>query len=302
MSDIRLFRLDGGKGEEVPGSASVLEKSLQTLIENNLETLLGVRLVKSEHYTGLKHGGRVDTLGIDENDGPVIIEYKRATNENVINQGLFYLDWLIDHKAEFQLLVEKAIGRDVAEKIDWEERRLICIAGGFTRYDEHAIQQIDRTIDLIQYRRFGDNLLMLELVNASTGGETVSEETTTAPTPTYRTISQTLDGMQGTLRDLYDELRAYLKALGGDVQEKVTMYYVAFKRIKNFACVEVHPGKGAVTVFLKVDPDLLPLVPGFTRDVREIGHFGTGDLEVTLRNREDLEKAKPLIQQSYEAS
>jgi RecB family endonuclease NucS len=56
-----------------------------------------VRFLASEHATGRVHGGRIDTLGLDENHAPVIIEYKRAINENVINQGLFYLDWLLDH-------------------------------------------------------------------------------------------------------------------------------------------------------------------------------------------------------------
>ena len=87
MSDIKLFSLDGGIAHEIAGTAVVLERSLQILIENNLEALLGVRLLASEYSTGPKHGGRIDTLGIDENGSPVIIEYKRATNENVINQG-----------------------------------------------------------------------------------------------------------------------------------------------------------------------------------------------------------------------
>ena len=35
---------------------------------------------------------------------------------------------------------------------------------------------------------------------------------------------------------------------------------------------------------------------------RNIGHWGTGDLEITLRNRDDLEKAMPLLAKSYEVS
>ena len=92
MTAIELFTLEGGSATEILGSATVLEKSLQHLIEQNLEAMLGIRLLESEYSTGPKHGGRIDTLGIDENASPVIIEYKRATNENVINQGLFYLD------------------------------------------------------------------------------------------------------------------------------------------------------------------------------------------------------------------
>ena len=52
----------------------------------------------------------------------------------------------------------------------------------------------------------------------------------------------------------------------------------------------------------RIDPDEVDLLPGFTRDVRGVGHYGTGDLEVRIRTLEGLERAKPLFQQSYEAS
>ena len=58
--------------------------------------------------------GRMDSIGIDENNSPVIFEYKRSTSENVINQGLFYLDWLLDHKADFKLLVIEKFGMEVS--------------------------------------------------------------------------------------------------------------------------------------------------------------------------------------------
>lgn len=91
MSDIKLFRTSAQGVQELPGQSVAVEKSLQTLIEQNSEAFLGVRLLASEYATGKTHGGRIDTLGLDENGCPVIVEYKRALNENVINQGLFYL-------------------------------------------------------------------------------------------------------------------------------------------------------------------------------------------------------------------
>ena len=60
----------------------------------------------------------MDSIGIDENNSPVIFEYKRSSSENVINQGLFYLDWLLDHKADFKLLVIEKLGMEVADQID----------------------------------------------------------------------------------------------------------------------------------------------------------------------------------------
>jgi predicted transport protein len=57
-----------------------------------------------------------------------------------------------------------------------------------------------------------------------------------------------------------------------------------------------------ITAFVKVDPKSLELKPGFTRDVTDIGHYGTGDLEITIDSDEDFEEAKPLFAKSYEAS
>lgn len=90
MADIKLFDVNGDDVRELTGQSVTIEKELQTMIENHLETFLGVKFLASEYTTGRRHGGRIDTLGIDENNVPVIIEYKRTTNENVINQGLFY--------------------------------------------------------------------------------------------------------------------------------------------------------------------------------------------------------------------
>lgn len=300
MSDIKLFRITKGVAEELAGESVSLEKSLQILIEKNLEILLGVRFLASEYSTGKTHAGRIDTLGLDENGCPVILEYKRALNENVINQGLYYLDWLLDHKAEYKLLVLDKIGSKEAEAIDWSSPRLVCIASDFTRYDEHTVQQINRNIELVRYRRFGDELILFELVNATTAFEGQPEKQ--GGGNQYKTASDSVTSLEGPLLDLFESLKAFLSAMGDDVQVRTLKYYLAFRRIKNFACVELHPKKGCLTVFVKVDPATIQLEPGFTRDMRQISHFGTGDLEVTIRTASDFERAKPLLLKSYEAN
>jgi len=308
MSDIKLFNIQGKKVSELSGSSVELEKSLQTLIENNLEAFLGVRFLTTEHPTGLRQRGRIDTLGIDENGCPVIIEYKRSSNENVINQGLYYLDWLLDHKSDFRLLVLEKFGKQHAEQIEWTSPRLICIAGDFNRYDEHAVQQIPRNIELIRYRKYGDGFLLMELVNVTTPSnskESNIPEASKKVKNKYQTVSGYLEKSSQEQKDRYESLRSFMLALGDDVQEKTCKNYFAYKRIKNFACVEVHPQSSLILVYLKLDPDIVDLISlgnDFARDVRNIGHFGTGDLELRLRNSEDLEKAKPMILKSYEVS
>jgi predicted transport protein len=303
VSDIKLFQINGPEVWELAGQSVAVEKSLQTLIEKHLEAFFGVRFLASEYSTGKTHGGRIDTLGLDENGCPVIIEYKRALNENVINQGLFYLDWLLDHKGEFTLLALKRIGPEAADGIEWSSPRLMCIAGDFTRYDEHAVQQINRNIELIRYRRYGDSLVLFELINATTAQTTEPGEAPTDKGPkVYKTVSEYLAQAKDDLRDRFEALKAFLLALGDDVQMKTLKFYFAFKRIKNFACVEIRPQTGTLLAYVKVNPDTVPLAEGFLRDVRHIGHFGTGDLEITIDSDEALERAKPFLVQSYEAS
>ncbi len=310
MSDAKLFRLGQNSVEELKSSSVAVEKSLQALIERHLDTFLGVRCLASEYSTGKNHGGRIDTLGIDENGSPVIIEYKRALNENVINQGLFYLDWLMDHRADFKWLVMDRIGKEAADGIDWSAPRLLCIAGDFTKYDEHATKQINRSIELIRYRRYAEEFLLLELVNATisdTGDREPHKPPPNGNDPTpkkgaYLTIEDRLNQATPDVQDRYEALKSYLLALGGDVQLKPAKDYFAFRRLKNFACVEVHPQLKRISLYLKVDPDSVTLEAGLTRDVRKIGHFGTGDLEVAVHTDEDMERAKPLILKSYAAS
>lgn len=172
MADIKLFNIKGNVKEYQSGTVT-LEKELQTVIEQNMETFFGVTFLSSEYRT--TDGGRMDSVGIDENHCPVIFEYKRSMKDNVINQGLFYLNWLLDHKDSFKVLVIERLGLEAADHIDWSMPRVICIAGDFTKYDESAIKQMNRNISLIRYKKFGEDLLMFEQINENIAA-TATEE------------------------------------------------------------------------------------------------------------------------------
>lgn len=217
-----------------------VERSLQRLFEQHLEALLGVRFLASEYSTGPNHGGRIDTLGLDEDGCPVIIEYKRALNEAVINQGLFSLDWLADHQGDFLWLVTHRLDRQAAESVQFENARLICIAGDFTRYDEHAIRQINRNIELIRYKRFDDDLLLLELVSRAATDTAKPPKAQKSPKTQYATVTELLERSSPQLQDFYQAVDDFLRGLGDDVQMVITKFYLAYRRLRNFCCVEVH--------------------------------------------------------------
>ena len=300
MSEIRLFSILD-KVVQLKDTAVALEKELQTLIENNLETFFGVRFVKSEYAIT---DGRMDSIGLDENNSPVIFEYKRSTNENVINQGLFYLDWLLDHKAEFEALVKEKLGQSIADSVDWSVPCVMCIAKDFTKYDEHAVKQMQRNIKLIKYKKYGKELILFELINNPTTKPI--EETSDKVVSTKRTSSnmkshsEKLESMNEEAKNIYVSVCDYIESLGDDISMNQVKYYVAYKKIQNFVCIEVY--KDAVTLYLKLDPKAFSLEDGFSRDVSKTGHRGTGDLELSLKTFEDFEKAKEYISKAYENS
>jgi len=313
MSDIKLFHYANNGARELAGKSAAVERTLQRLIESQMDTFLGVRFLSTEYSTGAKYRGRIDSLGLDENGCPVIVEYKRHSNENVINQGLFYLDWLLDHKADFQLLVMKQLGKDEADRIEWGGTRLLCIAADFTRYDEHAVAQINRNIELIRYKLFGEDLLLLELVNGASATSTPSASeldkplverparTPAASTLAMKTHADQLASASPELLALFEQTRSFILAQGDDIIEKPLKLYVAFRRLKNFVCMSLISKQDPhVFLILKLDPASVTLEKGFTRDVTNIGHWGTGNLEVVLREPADFEKAKSLIERTYQ--
>jgi predicted transport protein len=83
-----------------------------------------------------------------------------------------------------------------------------------------------------------------------------------------------------------------------NVVETPPKLYTAFRRTKNFACVKVQAKD--LKVWVKLDPATFAFEPGFSKDVSKIGHHGTGDIELSVGDVVALEKAKPLIEQSYQ--
>lgn len=310
MSDIKLFRFSKNGAQELPGRTAPLEKKLHTLMEKNLECFLGIRLVAGEYSTGKNHHGRIDTLGLDENGCPVILEYKRHTNENVINQGLYYLDWLLDHRAEFKLLVLERYGKQAASQLEWDGARVLCIAGEFTKFDLHAVAQIGRNIELIRYRFFSDDLILFELLTSQASQQGAPKgakgQAPSAPAPSEEepaakgSLARQIAGMSPDIANLWEEILDYIRGLGEDVNIRFLRHYVACSRLKNFVCL--HPLKSEIVLWLKLDPASISLEPGFTQDVSSKGHLGTGNLEVRITNEAALAKALPLIERAYEES
>lgn len=295
MSDFKLFSIKNDV-VELPASQVSLEKELQTLLEKNMQTFFGVTFLRSEYKIT---NGRMDSIGIDENNCPVIFEYKRSLNENVINQGLFYLDWLLDHKANFQLLVMEVLGKNKADLIDWSAPCVICIANDFTKFDTHAVNQMQRNIKLVKYRKYGDDLIALEFLNTPQVQALVDDSAPLVAKNSKgdKTFRQHLEETSEAVRTLYTSIHDYILSLGDDISENQLKLYIAFKKVKNIVCIEVYQNN--ILLHLRLNPDTVTLQAGKIEDVRNKGHWGTGDLRLIVRNPEDFENIKPLLDRAY---
>jgi len=285
------------------------EKQLQAMVEANLGPVFSCRLVASEFSTGAQHLGRIDTLALSEDNNPVILEYKKVESSELINQSLFYLAWLSDHRGDFEVAAQRALGPKV--NVDWSAVRVICIAPNFRRYDLHAVQVMGADIELWTYRLFKNNSIFFEevfqrsLTAADTGTSTkghgprltAGKKAAITRAQGVYTFEQHLVNKPQPVKDLALAVDEFITRLDSAIQVAPKKHYVAYKTTKNIVCMEVQ--RRQVVLFLKLDPRIHKGPNGISRNVAPIGHFGTGDLEVTVKSAADLEAAKPFIELAY---
>lgn len=307
-----LFQIDNKKLKLIRPKDFNLEKEIQTLIEQNLTTVFNCRFVATEFPTGAEHAGRIDTLALSEDDNPVIIEYKKVESSELINQSLYYLSWIKDHKGDFQVAANKTLGEKV--EIDWNDVRVICIAPGYKKYDLHAVQMMGANIELWQYRLFENGTFYLEEIfrRSATVAFDISllangknpvmveagkKAAITRATGSY-TFEEHIEGIDESTKQIVFDLHDYILGLGESVEETPKKFYIAYKVTQNFVCMEIKKNK--VILYLKLDPSELTNIPYNGRDVREIGHIGTGDFEITIKTGSEIEEASKYIKMAFE--
>ncbi len=232
------------------------EQEIHKLISDNLETILGVKFLASEYPFS---DGRIDTLGIDDNNSPVIIEYKKTKSSDVILQALFYKNWLVDHKADFKLLCREKLGENV--QIDWSNPRVIIIAQEFNKWDKFAIQQMGGNIELKEYKLYEDNRLYLEDL-------VVKEEKPGKPGEIPKDIESYIKNRQprDDVEAIFRMLIQKIEEISTDIRSIVAKTVISYRTTRNFASVQlyktvvrVHLTFGEVPeqtgVFSKVDPN-----------------------------------------------
>ncbi len=342
MADDIFIIQDNGTLIEMTETEYDSEALLQDLLANYPKLLAGGQidtasprrwlLIKREMGIPAEDEGEerwsVDHLFLDQDAVPTLVEVKRSSDtrirREVVGQMLDYaanavVYWPVEQlRADFEKnsgdpdgQLAKVLGEEVDPEDFWQRVKTNLQAGKIRmlfvadvippelrRIVEFLNQQIDPAevlaVEIKQYVGQGMKTLVPRVF-----GQTAEAETRKGRKG--KTESEQLAQASQEIKSLYEQLKAESCGLGTDVQVMHLKYYIAFKRNgNNFASVQVQAD--GLVVFAKVDPASITLEEGFTKDMRNVGHQGTGDLRITIRSKGDLAKAASLLRKSYEDS
>jgi predicted transport protein len=289
-----IFKIAGKKVEKIKPtqfSGSDKEKQLQTLIESNLETLFDMTFVFSEFST--THGGRIDTLAIDTDKRPVIIEYKADKSATVLLQGLYYMDWLVENKAEFEKVVRSRLAKEIP--INWSSGvRLVLIARSFEIWDKFAVNRIKEEVELYEYTLYENNELKLDKTTLPKDFRGHSKTSITSISE-YSIEDHLKKTQLESIKSCINELRDRINSISDDIDERPTKDHIKFKSTVIFFAIYVQKKQYWADVKLprqevkEAFPDL---------DVRP--HKDEVFTHIRCNEKTDIEWLVTLAQQAYE--
>src|SRR5690554_377000 len=224
--------------EQIKEQPFKLEKEIQSLTEQNLQTIFGFDFVRSEFAIG---NFRLDTLAFDKDSSSfVIIEYKRDKNFSVIDQGYAYLSLMLNNKADFILEYNENKNNFLKrDDVDWSQSRVVFISPSFTSYQKEAINFKDLPIELWEIKRYSNQTVSYNQIQTSGAQEsikTISKQDEVIEKVTREikvfTEQEHLEGIPDEIKELYEKFKNAILNLDG-IEVKPKKLYIAFVADRN---------------------------------------------------------------------
>jgi predicted transport protein len=300
-----LYQITGDLIKEISETSFVLEKDIQKIVEKNLKSILNLDFIATEFELD---GLRIDSLGYDnESNSFVIVEYKKDRNFSVIDQGFAYLSLLLHNKAEF-ILKYNEVRKTMLKRdgIDWSQSRVIFISPYFTTYQRKAIEFKDLPIELMEVKRYSNNIILFNKIETVEKTESITR--IVRRNPTAREIVQEikvyseeshLEGTDENIKTLYQELKNNILLFDNNIQVKPKKLYVAFFLHSTFIYVIIK--KSRIDLVLNLKKGSLIDTKNIAKDVSNIGHWGNGDYLIKMTDSANIGYIISLIRQSFDA-
>jgi predicted transport protein len=303
---MKLFTIKGNKLNNVSGRDFKLEKDIQNIVENNLEGLFNLQFVKSEMTI---KNFRVDTLAFDpENRSFIIIEFKKGRNYSVIDQGYTYMSLLLNNKSDFILEYNENCGGQLKrDDVDWSQSKVIFISPSFTDYQKHSVNFKDVPFELWEIKQYENNLIGF-VQHKTTSDESIATTIIGQEENIVRSVSQEVrinkeedhinhKKVTESTKQLYADIKERILNIGPDIEIIPRKMYIGYKRKNNFFSIYI--GKNELWCWINLKKGDLDDPKGICRDVSNIGHYGPGDYDLTIKIDSDLDYVMFLINQSY---
>jgi predicted transport protein len=240
-----IFKLKNQKLIPVKEIGFNLEKDIQRLTENNLETIFGLEFVASEFNL---ENFWIDTLAFDpETKAFVIIEYKKQQNISIMDQGQTYLNLLLDHKAEVLLEYNERKNKNLKRKdVMWDQTRVIFIAPSFTPYQKRALHP-KLPFELWEVKKYEENLIIYNqiepLILARTGQPVPSLSGRAGKEIKINTVEDIINKCSPFQKEAIRAIEEIVFELGTEIKETVGKGSISFKTQKSFLLIWPQIGK-----------------------------------------------------------
>ncbi len=280
-----------------------LEKDIQKLFEQNLGLVTNLKLIKSEFII---KNNRIDTLAFDaESKSFVIIEYKRNQNYSVVDQGVSYLNLMLEYKADFIVEYNETQKGNLKRKdVDWSQSKIIFVSPSFTDFQKQSSNFKDLAIELWEIKQFENEIIVVNPIKKSKSAPSIkqvqqnddSEISKVAKEIKVYTEEEHLEGKSDSVIELYEIYKNAITNLVSGIDIEPKKLYIAFKKNKNIADIVVL--KNGLKIFINLKKGDLDDPKKIARDVSSIGHWGNGDYEIIVSNTDNLEYIMSLIKQA----
>jgi predicted transport protein len=296
-----IYLNTNNKLKEVEERAFKLERDIQRVFEENLNTIMQLTLVRSEFTIKDR---RIDTLAYDaQTNAFVIIEYKRDKNISVFDQGITYLGLMLANKADFVIEYNEQLKKNMKrDDVDWTQSRIVFVSTSFSEYQIAAADFRDFSIELWEAKQFEDNLIAINPIKKTKTAPSIKP--VTQQSETYKRVTDEIKvytedehiaHASDEIAELYVKFRDAILNLDSAIEVKPLKFYVAFKKDTNIADIEVL--KNSLKIFINSKYGTLDDARALARDVRLVGHRGNGDYQIQVENDKDLEYIMSLIKQ-----
>ena len=299
---MKIFTSKKGQLSQLKQQKFKLEKDIQRLFEENLTLLSGYIFIRSEF--SIKNS-RIDTLAFDpETQAFVIIEYKRQQNSSVVDQGISYLNLMLEYKADF--IVEYNEKQKFPLKrndVDWSQSKVIFVSPAFNDFQIQATNFKDLPIELWEVNRFDNDIITLNIINKSKSAPNIKavsnekrEELSILKEIKVYQESDHLADKTDFIQELYESFRQAILNLDQNIEINVRKLYIAFKKDRNIADIRIQQKN--LKIWINLPYGELDDPKNLAKNVSNTGHWGNGDYEIAVESTQYLEYVMSLIKQA----